>query len=72
MSREVFCRDCVHSKSSRYSTTLYCTHPLVVKKAKTDRYTAEHEVTVLCHDERTNRSWFAGCGVRGRRFQSKY
>ena len=72
MSKQVFCRDCVHSRTGRYSSTLSCVHPVVVKKATTNLFTVELADSVPCHDERTNNSWFAPCGKHGRRYKSKY
>lgn len=63
------CQDCRHSEKSKWVTN-FCQHPKVTAN---DGWilSGNTQNGYSCFLERSNRSWFAKCGVKGKLFEPK-
>jgi hypothetical protein len=67
------CLECVWSKPEDRSSFMRCYHPNVVGN---DPFALAHQFKgksygVSCTDERSKLSWFAPCGIRGRKWEGR-
>ncbi len=63
-----FCKDCKHSKPEKNSTwNLLCHHPVInAKNSYALSRAGTFELGSDCRDQRSQKSWFAPCGMRGK------
>ena len=80
MLKVKFCKDCKYARNNtnRSSYELRCIHDQVVadyscalSRWKDPNEDTEYNYGTGCHEERSKKSWFAPCGIKGKLWEPK-
>ena len=79
MKKVKFCKDCKWSRhNSRSSYDLRCIndqvvseYPWALSRWKDPNEDTEYNYGTGCHEERSKKSWFAPCGIKGKLWEER-